>query len=147
MSPTQGLLGLELCQVGALNQAVEGLEGENLPSGCEEHLLHVFATNAKAATGDAGDDLVFLLARRCPHEAELSQMLDACHFVAGGAVVFRELGFDDHLGIELVGHDEVRCLVEPGHFLGALGLSIADACLCQFFLNGQFERVSNQLAD
>ena len=61
MSRTLGLLGLELCQVGALNQPAESLEGKNLPSGCEEHLLHVFATNAKASTGDASDDLVLLL--------------------------------------------------------------------------------------
>lgn len=77
MSRTLGLLGLELCQIGAFNQAAEGLEGEDFTSGCEEHFLHVFATNAKAAAGDARDDLVFLLPRRCPHEAELSQMLDA----------------------------------------------------------------------
>jgi hypothetical protein len=56
------LLGLELCQVGALDQAATGLEGKYLPSGCEEHLLHVFCAHAEAATSDAGDDLVFLLA-------------------------------------------------------------------------------------
>lgn len=72
-------------------------------------------------------------------------MLDARHFVAGGAVVFRELGFDDHLGIELVGHDEVRCLVEPGDFLSALGLSIADACLCQDFLDRGIHVVADEL--
>ena len=71
------MLGLELCQVGALNQAAEGLEGEGFPSCGEKHLLHVFATDAEAPAGDASDDLVFLLPRRCPHEAELSQMLDA----------------------------------------------------------------------
>jgi hypothetical protein len=72
-----GLLGFELCQVGALNQAAEGLEGKNLPSCGEKHLLHVFATNAKAPASDAGDDLVFLLTGWRSLQAKLSQMLDA----------------------------------------------------------------------
>ena len=42
MSRTLGLLGLELCEVGALNQAAEGLEGKNLAPGGEEHFLHGF---------------------------------------------------------------------------------------------------------
>ena len=70
------------------------------------------ATDAKAAASDAGDDLVLLLTGWRSLQAELSQMLDACHFVAGGAVVFRDLGFDDNLGTEFVRNDEVRGLVE-----------------------------------
>ena len=42
MSRTLGLLGLEVYEVGALNQAAEGLEGKNLAPGGEEHFLHVF---------------------------------------------------------------------------------------------------------
>jgi hypothetical protein len=114
---SSGLPGLELCQLGALNQAAEGLEGKNLPSCGEKHLLHVFATNAKAAAGDASYDLVFLLPRRCTHEAELSQMLDARHFVAGGAVVFRELGFDSPRQKKLFVKTAGRALTTPhaGH--------------------------------
>ena len=54
-------------------------------------------------------------------------MLDARHFVAGGAVVFRDLGFDYYLGTELVRNDGVRGLVETRHSLGPLGLPEADA--------------------
>ena len=77
MSLTLGLLGLELCQVGAFNQAAARLEGKNLPSCCEEHLLHVFATNAKAPAGDAGDDLELLLAGLGPRPHSVHRGLSA----------------------------------------------------------------------
>ena len=61
MSRTLRLFDPELCQVGALDQAADGLEGKNLPSCGEKHLLHVFATNARAPACDASDGLVLLL--------------------------------------------------------------------------------------
>ena len=74
-------------------------------------------------------------------------MLDARHFVAGGAIVFRDLGFDYYLGTKFVWDYEVGGLVETRHSLSPLGLSEAYAGLCQDFLDGGFEIVANQLAD
>ena len=44
-----------------VNQAVKGLQGEDLSSGGDEHLFHVFGANAKPPASNAGDDLVLLL--------------------------------------------------------------------------------------
>jgi hypothetical protein len=88
------LLGFEICQVGAFNQAAEGLEGKNLPSGCEEHLFHVLAAHAKAPPGNTGYYLVILLTKRHGGDAEFAEVLDAGYFATGGAVVFRDFGFD-----------------------------------------------------
>ena len=72
-------------------------EGEDLASGGEQELLHVFAADAKAAAGNAGDDFKSKLALRAPVHAEGAEVLDTRHLVAGCAVVFGELRLDDDL--------------------------------------------------
>src|ERR1035441_6605675 len=74
-------------------------------------------------------------------------MLDARYFVAGGAVVFCDFGFDDNPGIELIRHDKVGRLVEARDPFSSLGFSIADPGFCQDILDGRFKTVSDQPAD
>jgi hypothetical protein len=147
MSRMLELLGLEVYEVGALNQAAEGLEGKNLAPGGEEHFLHVFRPHAEAAASDAGDDLVLLLAGWRSLQAHLSQMLDTRHFVAGGAVVLSDFGFNDNPGIKLIRDDKVGRLVETWDPLSSLGLSIADAGFRKDILDGRFKTVSDQPTD
>ena len=73
-------------------------------------------------------------------------MLNAGDFIPGRAVVFGDLGFNDDLRIELIGDDEIRCLVKPFDALGPLGLAIADAVPVQRFFNGVLKNIANQLA-
>jgi hypothetical protein len=131
MSRTLGLLGLEPCQVGALDQAAKGLEGEDLSFCGDEHLLHVFGTNAKPPAGNAGDDLVFLLAGWHAGGAQRAEVLDARYLVPGGTVVLGYLGFNDDLWAEFVRHYEIGGLIKAGQLFSALGLSIADPGFCQ----------------
>ena len=74
-------------------------------------------------------------------------MLDAGHLVSRGAVVLGELCFDDHLGIELVGNDEVGCLIETVQTLGTFGLAVADARTRKHVLDGVLDDVADQFAD
>ena len=48
----------ELPQSSVLHQLIERLEREYLATGCKDHLLHIFAPHAKAATSDTCDDFV-----------------------------------------------------------------------------------------
>ena len=113
---------------GVLHELVHVLQGEDLATGGEKQLLHVFAADAESASCDRGAHLELGLIRRLAIHAERSQMLDTGHLVSRRAVVLRRLRFNDHLGIELVGGHEVRRLVETGQTFGTFGLAIADAC-------------------
>ena len=48
----------------------EGFEGKYFSSGCEQHFAHIFAADAKAASGDACYDLIFLVAWWCPGQSK-----------------------------------------------------------------------------
>lgn len=117
----------EVGEAGVGDELGDVLESEDLSSGGEEELLHVLAADTEAAAGNAGNDFESRLALRAPFHAERAEVLDAGHLVAGGAVVFGELGLDDDLAVELVGHDEVGRLIEGGKPLRTLCLSVADA--------------------
>jgi hypothetical protein len=87
------------------------------------------------------------LVRRPSSQAEGTEVLDAGDFVAGCAVVLGELGFDDYLGVDLVGSDEVGRPIEAWKALGALGLAVADAGAGEDVFDGVLDDVSDQLAD
>ena len=106
----------ELREFGITNQPIKGFEGEHLSSGGDEHLFHVLDPDAKASAGDAGDDLVFLLAVGHVSGAESAQVLDASNLVTSRAIVLGNFGFDDDLWSELVRDYEVGCLVEIRQF-------------------------------
>ena len=119
--------GLESLQGRTFDEPVQRLQSEDFSARGQEHLPHVFAANAEASTGDAGDYFVFGLAARDTSHAELSQVLDTRHLVASSAVVFGNLCLDDDLRIEFVGHDEIRSLIKACNPLCPLCLSEADA--------------------
>ena len=74
-------------------------------------------------------------------------MLNARDLVAGRAVVLGELGLYDDLRVELIGDDEVGCLVEAWQALRSGGLAIADPGTAQDVFDGALDEVPDELAD
>ena len=107
----------------------------------------IFPSHAEAPPSDAGDDLELPLVGWLSFHAERAGVLDPGNLVPGRTVVFGELGLDDDLGIDLVGDDKVRRLIEAGEPLRAPGLAIADARSNEHVLDGILDDVANQLAD
>jgi hypothetical protein len=141
------LAGAELAQSRKRNELRHVLDREHLPTGREQELLHVLPADAETTAGDAGDDLELRLVRRLSEQAERAQMLDARDLVAGRAIVLGQFGLDDDLGIDLVGDDEVRGLIEARQPLGAFRLAEADALSAQDILDRIFDDVPDELAD
>ena len=119
--------GLESFQGRTFDEPVERFQGEDLPARGQEHLPHVFAANTEAPAGNARNHFILGLASNSASHAEFSQVLDARHLVASGAIVFGDLRFNDDLRIEFVGHDEIRSLIKACNPLCPLCLSEADA--------------------
>ena len=109
-----------------LYELLHVLKSEDLASGSEQQLAHVFAPYAEATPGDARDHLKCRPVLRSVFGAEEVEVLNACDLVACRAVVLGEFDFDNDLRVELVGDNEVRCLVEAGNALRSAGLAIAD---------------------
>ncbi len=74
-------------------------------------------------------------------------MLHPGYLVTRGTVVFRNLGFNDNLRIELVGNNEIWGLIETRDALRTLGLSITHPVPVQGFLDRGFEYITNEFAD
>ncbi len=62
---------------------------------------------------DTRDNFVFGIILGTTGKTQLSDVLNARHFVAGRAVILRDFRFDDYLRVEFTRYNEVRCLVEP----------------------------------
>lgn len=142
-----GLLGAEVGEAGVVDELVHVLEGEDLASGGEQELFHVFAADAEAAAGNAGDHFESGVTFRAVFRAERAEVLDSRHLVAGRTVVFSELRLDDDVGIEFVRDHEIRRLVESGQSLRPLRLAETDAGSRQLVLDGVFDKVADQFAD
>lgn len=104
--------GGKIPQPSSPHHPIQRPQSKNFSLGGDQHFLHVFPADAKAATADAGDHLERCMAFGFPFSSNFGKMLNSCHFVPGCAVVLGNFGFDDDLGIEFVGNDEIRGLVE-----------------------------------
>jgi hypothetical protein len=102
-----GLFCSELRQFGMVNKVFKSLERKNLSSCGDEHFFHVFDPNSEAPAGNAGYDLVFLLAGWHFKGAEGTKVLDACYLVPGRTVVLRYFGFYYYLAGSEPGQNQV----------------------------------------
>src|SRR5213078_4621138 len=84
------------------------------------------------------------LIRWLTHHAQCAEVLHPSNFVAGGAVVFSDLRFNNYLRIEFAGNYKIRCLVETGQALRSFSLSIANARGTQYAFNYILHAVADQ---
>lgn len=107
------LLGLEALQSCMFDELIKRLEREDLAPGREDHLFHVFTTNAETSPADAGDDLISWVVRRPTGKTQFAEVLNAGHLIPSGAVVFGNLRFNDDLRVKLARNNEIGSLIEP----------------------------------
>src|SRR5437879_4813463 len=74
----------------------------------------ILAADAETPPADTGDDLVLEGSWSLSPPAQLAQVLHAGHLVTGRAVIFGDFRLNNHLGGELVGHNEIGNRGEPG---------------------------------
>jgi hypothetical protein len=106
------LLGLKALKPCMLDELIKRLEREYLASGREDHLFHVFTTNAETAPAYAGDDLIFWVVCRPTGKTQFSEVLNTSHLVPSGAVIFGNLRFNDNLQVKLARNNEIGRLIE-----------------------------------
>ena len=76
------------------DKLIEGLEGEDLASGGQDHLSHVFPPNAKPSSAYTGDDLVFGVIRRPAGLTQFAEVLNSGHLVSAvpsSSVIFASM--------------------------------------------------------
>lgn len=141
------LLGFEILKPCMFGELIKRLEREYLASGREDHLFHVFTTNAEAASAYAGDDLILWVVCRPTGKTQFSEVLNASHLVPSCAVVFGNLRFNNDLWVKLARNDEIGRLIEPLDTFRPFCFTVTDAGLGQHVLDGRFKAVTDQLAD
>lgn len=94
-------------KASALGDSINLRESERLAARGAEKGLHVGASDAEAAAGDAGDDVEACFPPTNPLVADRRQLADTRHLVASRAVVLRHLGLDHRHRSGGVGAKEV----------------------------------------
>lgn len=107
------LRGLEAPKPCMLDELIKRLKCEYLAPSCEDHLFHIFTTNAETSSADAGDDLIFWVVCRPTRQTQFSEVLNAGHLIPSGAVIFGNLRFNDNLRVKLARNNEIGRLIEP----------------------------------
>jgi hypothetical protein len=83
------------------DELIKRLEREYLASGREDHLFHIFTTNAKTSPAYAGNDLIFGVVCRPTGEAQFAEVLNPSYLVPSCAIVFGNLRFNDSPRVKL----------------------------------------------
>lgn len=73
------------------NKGIQRPESEDLTSGGQKKLLHVFASDPESSTGYAGNYLELRRVLRSSSKTEGGEVLNAGDLISGRAVVFGEL--------------------------------------------------------
>lgn len=68
-------------------KTIQGFQGKHLPPSREDHLFHIFPSDAESPPADTGNHLVFRIAFGTPGKAQFPQMLNSGNLVQGGSVV------------------------------------------------------------
>ena len=80
----------------------------------------------KTPSTNTGNDLEFRLLWWLTRHTQCPEMLHACHFITGCAVIFSNLRFDNNLRIVLTWNDEIRRLIKTRYTCSAFGLPVTD---------------------
>src|SRR5262245_53661550 len=96
-------------------------EREDLSIGCLEKTAHIIPSDFEASASYTGNHIV----RTLYLVPECSKSLHARNFVACSAIIFSELGLNNHARIEFIRDDEVWRLVKSRHPFSAFRFTIA----------------------
>ena len=130
------LLGPKFLQSRIRHQSIQRHQRKHFPPGCDNHLLHIFPAHAEAASTDAGNNLIFRIIRTPACKAQLTEVLNTGYLISGRTVIFGDLCFDDDLGIEFAGDDEIRSLVKAFNLSARLVLRKLIPALVRTSSNG-----------
>jgi hypothetical protein len=95
--------GFKFLQAAALNESIQRVQGKDFPACRIEQFSHIFLAYPKAASTNTGNDLEIRLLRWLTRHTQGPEVLHTRDFITGCAVVFRDLGFNNNLGLYSLG--------------------------------------------
>ena len=127
------------------NDLVQGGQREHLAFSHGNQTAHILPTHTESPTVYAGDHLIVRLTVRAALIAHPGKALNARHFVPRRAVIAGYLGLNEDRGVELIGNEEVRCLVVARDALGPFRFSESNASTCKMLLDSSFHHIAHLL--
>jgi len=113
----------------------------------KNHLTHIFTADPEATTSQTSDDLISRFAFTEALLRHLAQANNSGCFVSRRAVILGQFGLNDDTGLELVGDDEIRCLIESRKPFGPFRFAESYSSQTKLLLNGRLQAVTDQFTD